>query len=250
MHWYKKIIKAGPLREEIVYKSIRKINKPHSSRCLGRKSKSSEKQRLRNLMECKRRVQRLICNNFTTKDLYITLTFREDISDEDCQREFTNFVRRCKNYCKKHMNKDFKYIGCTQRGEKKGRWHAHVVISYIEFNILRDKLWKKGGIKIEGLYEDGAYERLAKYITSEKTGKRQMKQSRNLVKPTERVIELSSTAAIVRRIKKGQAMKQPKGYLPLLDQCYTHINDITGESVRMVYINNDFLYGGGRYGSE
>ena len=201
-------------------------------------------------MECKRRVQRLICNNFTTKDLYITLTFREDISDEECKRQFTNFVRRCRDYCKKN-NTEFKYIGCTQRGEKKGRWHAHLVISYIDFNILRNRLWKNGGIKIEGLYEDGAYERLAKYITSEKTGKRQMKQSKNLKKPEEKVFELSPTAAIVRRIKRGEALKQPKGYLPLLNQCYTHINDITGESVRMVYIKNDFLkYGGGRYGNQ
>ncbi len=243
MPYYEKIISSGPMREVEVYYSIRRRN----LKCLTREKKraqSSEKQKALNEIHAKKKCRRLICNNFTVGDWYLTFTFLENLTEEEAERILNNFLRRLDYWCGKNGTDSLKYIGCLEKGTKGKRWHAHMVIPYLPAEIIQ-QIWKKGkgtgSVKFEQLYSDGNYKKLAAYIRKDITGKKRLKQSRNLKQPEIEVKEAG--VRDVARFLKGKPPVAPRGYRVLDEECELTVNDVTGTSYRMVYVKEGFLDG-------
>ncbi len=231
MPHYRKTIKSGNMIEVEYYFSQRTRNKPSLGRSV-RQSLTPEKQKKANAIRAEKETRRLIVNNFTPgKDLYLTLNTFEDMTEEEFERAVNNFLRRLKYYRKKHNLGELKYIGAIECGKRGTRWHFHVVVNEIDFKVI-SKMWTKGRIWSETLYADGGFKDLANYLRKDVTGKKRLKQSRNLVKPTERVTEIGKRK--LREFEHGVAPEAPKGYY-MVEADYSY-NDYTGTSAVFVFL--------------
>lgn len=240
MYYYKRVVQSGDMLEVEYYKSIRKRGKPASRSC--NKSASTEQQKARNEITAKKKCQRLIATNFTTDDLYITLTFRDNITQDKANNEVTNFVRRLKRYRNKHNLAPLKYIGCIECGKRRNRFHAHFVITGTSIEVIT-ALWKCGRVKIEKLYQDGNFADLAQYISKDVTGQRRLKQSKNLIPPVETVTEMNKKE--IRAIENGIVPKFDSRIDNEYDmqtyQSETRYNDIMGISASFVFTRREKL---------
>lgn len=87
---------------------------------------------IRSLSRTSNQLRRLMQANFNPhKDLFVTLTFKENISSiKEAKRLFRNFNRRLKNYWKKNNNSElnFKYLCIPEKQKKRNCWHFHVLM--------------------------------------------------------------------------------------------------------------------------
>jgi len=134
----------------------------------------------------RRQVRRLINAN-PLLDKFVTLTFAENITDQNtANNEFNKFIKRV---IRKH--EEFQYIAVPEF-QKRGAIHYHLVCSlpYTPNSQLRD-FWGHGFVnikKIEGVENVGAY--LMKYLSKghqdqRSFGKKRFFGSRSLNKPIE-----------------------------------------------------------------
>lgn len=236
MRSYVKTIKSGDVIEKEIYESIRRPGTKGIARGT-RRAETPEKQKKLNIIYAAKRIQRLILNNFVKNDWWITLIFEKDVTEEQAIREFDNFTDRFNYRLKKDGMPRLKYIGCVARGEKRGRWHAHVVIPYYDAKTITE-IWEKGTsaarIYYKPLYEDGNYKKLAEYII-DNGNKRHVKQSRgNLIPPNVTVREITKKDA--RALRNGEIPHPPKGYTEDKSACYFYCSDETGISYHFTYI--------------
>lgn len=78
----------------------------------------------------KRRFKELCHANFSEGGRAVHPTYRlgcEPMNDEQCRRDFRNFVRRLERRFRK-KGLEFRYMGTSQRGERSGRYHHHLII--------------------------------------------------------------------------------------------------------------------------
>lgn len=200
MPYIKQEIFSGDVYEGIQTFSTRIGKKKNRG---SKKSKSSEKQKIINERNAKRKLARWINANFGKGDLFLTLTYAGEAPEEEqAKRELVNFFRRVKYYRKKTGLPDIKYIAVTESENK--RVHHHVIMSSMSMDIITE-LWRAGKVIISKLTPDKDFTGLAKYITKEsaKEYKKRWTQSRNLQKP---VIK-------TRILKTGRSiLKAPAGY--------------------------------------
>ena len=134
-------------------------------------------------------LRRLINCNIESDSKFLTLTFKDNITDLDfANNEFKKFIKRL-NY---HFNIKTKY-SCVVEFQKRGAIHYHVVLYNLNGKVNLDKLseiWGNGFIKlnkINGIDNVGAY--VCKYMTKTDDkrleGRKMYFNSRNLNKPTE-----------------------------------------------------------------
>ena len=134
-------------------------------------------------------LRRLINCNVESDSKFLTLTFKDNITDLDfANNEFKKFIKRL-NY---HFNIKTKY-SCVVEFQKRGAIHYHVVLYNLNGKVNLDKLsetWGNGFIKlnkINGIDNVGAY--ICKYMTKTDDkrleGRKMYFNSRNLIKPTE-----------------------------------------------------------------
>lgn len=231
MPYYRKTIQSGNMIEVEYYFSRRKRNKPSLGRSV-RQSLTPEKQKKANAMRSEKQTRRLIVNNFTPgKDLYLTLNSRENMTEEEFERAVNNFIRRLKYYRKKHGMSELKYIGSIECGKRGDRWHFHVVVNEIDFKIL-SQMWTVGRVWAETLYADGGFKDLANYLRKDVTGKKRLKQSRNLLQPKEKVTEIGKRK--LREFESGVAPTAPKGFY--MTEADFNYNDYTGTSAVFVFL--------------
>lgn len=231
MPYYRKTIQSGNMIEVEYYYSPRTRNKPSFGRSV-RQSLTPEKQKKANAIRAEKQTRRLIANNFTPgKDLYLTLNSRENMTEEEFERAVNNFIRRLKYYRKKHGMTPLKYIGAIECGKRGDRWHFHVVVNEIDFKIL-SQMWTVGRVWAETLYADGGFKDLANYLRKDVTGKKRLKQSRNLLQPKERVTEIGKRK--VREFEHGVAPTAPKGFY--MTEADFNYNDYTGTSALFVFL--------------
>lgn len=168
-----------------------------------KKSKSSDRQKVINEKNAKKKLARWINANFGKGDLFLTLTYSGQAPEEDqARKDLVNFFRRVKYFRKKNGLPDIKYIAVTESENK--RVHHHVIMSAMSMDIITD-LWGAGKAIMSRLTPDKDYTGLAKYITKEpaKEFAKRWTQSRNLQRP---VIK-------TRILKTGRnILKAPKGY--------------------------------------
>lgn len=205
-----------------------------------------EKQNQRNR---ENRVRRLINQNFSTEDYWVTLKYpagtRKDV--KELKKDFTKFARKMR-YRYKKEEKDFKYIYRMEVG-KNGGLHVHLLCNRIENTDLYIKQCWIGHAWITTLYEEGGYTKLAEYIVKkpDEAIKGQLSlfpeedradlihygTSRNLEKPVPKVKEYSrrTVRGILDKIESGDYMQlATPGYYIDKNSIQTGINPFTGES--------------------
>ena len=136
----------------------------------------------------KLRLARILAANFTEDDIKFELTYSDchlPESDERAAAELRNFIRRVNRRRKKNGLMPCKYITATERGEKKGRYHHHVVMSGGLSPAELAKLWGRGYInKIQPLqFNESGLVGIAKYFPKKPLYYKHWNESKGLIHP-------------------------------------------------------------------
>lgn len=224
MNLYRCEINSGPVKEIKYYKSFIERNKNNIGK-RARRCKTSEQQQKINKIRAEKNIQRLILCNFQEGDYFIRLSSPfNKFTENEVEKIFRNFVRRVKYYAKKN-NKQFKYIACCECGSRGSNWHIHIIVNS-EIKDIVYKCWKwKNGVNFQLLYAQGNYKDLAKYMRKDIRGKKKIKTSRNLNKPTYNISQLNKRD--YRRLQCGEIIDFPQGYT-LNETPTMYVNDYTG----------------------
>ena len=220
MPYYRKYIYSGDVVEIEECFSMRKVGDRISR---GKNNNTtSEQQHERNYRNAMKNLSRIINANFTKKDIFITLTHKDNVPEPEAKKAFDRYLRRVRTYIKKHKLPDLKYVAVIEW--EKTRTHHHIILNSISLDTAIE-LWDKGRVIVSKLDTEQDYTGLARYIVKEKKGKfdekqkKRWSQSRNLAKPK-----------VVRKeiIRGGKLINPPKGYKLLVREFYQ--SDVTGES--------------------
>lgn len=121
-------------------------------------------QNLKSIKRTMKKLRRLIANNFHggKNELWITLTFREHITDpKEAYELFDKFMKRLK-----YRYKNLAYISVIEP-QASGRWHYHVLLKntlgerlYIKNSEL-EKIWGNGFTKVKRIKES---DKVANYL--------------------------------------------------------------------------------------
>lgn len=213
MPWYQKKIISGNVTEIYYYFSLRKRGKASLPRSVKMNMTTEEKQII-NIREARQKLTRLINTNFCKDDVFIRLSYKKNVCDEDAIKEFRKFMRRLRHYIRVKEMPELKYVAVTERG--KGKVHHHLIMNFTDVEVIR-QLWSNGGMYVVNLWSED-FEGLARYITKEtirnEHGKR-WSQSRNLEKPQEKTKELTQ--------EPRKIPQTPKGYKLLESMCTTTV---------------------------
>ena len=195
-----KTIKSGKAFEVEIYPEFTRAEAEKA------KVKKKENQAQKNLNDrnARKRLERLINNNFGNEDFWITLTYDNGNLPADmdqAQNDMKNYIRRVNYRRKKKGLKPAKYIYITERGEKNGRFHHHLIMEKGLPADTLESLWKKGRRNnVRRIYEDeNGITGLSKYLTKDPQGRKRWKSSNNLKKPKE---SKSYSVFKFRRIRK------------------------------------------------
>ena len=102
-----------------------------------KKNQTKEAQERANHARSIRREIMLAEANFTNKDYFLHLTYKDAPSFERAEKDVRNFLQRVKYLRKKRGLGELKYMGVIEDGEGKKRVHAHMLITG---GIHRDEL--------------------------------------------------------------------------------------------------------------
>ena len=149
--------------------------------------------RQNNMHKARNNFRRLVTANFDAGSKFITLTFKDDITDvKQANYEYMKFIQRLRY----RYGKDFKYANVIQFQDKNrdGVVHYHMMsdLPYIPQKEL-EKIWRHGFVginKITHVDNVGAY--MIRYMAEDMTDTRLMGEksymtSRNLERPVEYV---------------------------------------------------------------
>lgn len=116
----------------------------------GKKKGTNTKKRSNNINQSKMALRRLINANVTGKDLFVTLTYKENMLDiGEGKKDFKKFIMRW-NYRRKKEGLDaLRYVYVVEF-QKRGAVHFHCIffnVGYISNKNL-NALWGKGFVKV------------------------------------------------------------------------------------------------------
>jgi hypothetical protein len=197
-------VKSGNITEVYTYEKIPKLKNRVLNDILsnGVKEDRIEEYIKTSQYVSRETIRRYAINNFSNKDLFITLTFRENTDNHDyCNKQFKQFIQRLKLQAIK-LNVDLKYISVIEYQER-GAIHYHMLTNFpsklikgcgyiVRNKYFEDRFWKNGFVfikDIKNLDNVGAY--LVKYIIKDittipnKKDKRRYLKSNNLIKSEE-----------------------------------------------------------------
>lgn len=169
---------------------------------------------------------------FDPGDYYITLTYRKDERPADmaaAKKDFKQFLEKLRRSYKK-MKIDFRWIRNIEIGKRKA-CHVHMILKRMEgLDLIIRKLWTKGKVDFQLLYEDGAFKDLAAYITKSEITDKTLSEtdyqaSRNMPLPEPKVKEIRGWT-ITRKISV------PQGWSLDADSVMEGINPLTGYKYR------------------
>lgn len=142
-----------------------------------------------NMYKSRNNLRRLINANFDEHSKFITLTFRENLTDvKKANYEFMKFIQRLR-----YRYKGFKYVAVIEF-QKRGAVHYHMIsdLPYIDNSELRE-IWGHGYVKINDItHVDNVGAYMIKYMIKDIADKRLMglksyQTSRGLIRPIELV---------------------------------------------------------------
>lgn len=188
----RKIITAGRLWMAVQYSTVHTQNQ--SARREARMQISTPARESLNAKLSWQKLMLVLAANFTTRDIVVTLTYRDDclpLHREHANRILTNFIRALRQ-TRRARGQPTVYVRITEGYHSGGRLHHHLILNSTgeDFDAIR-QLWNKHGdnIEFERFGLDGA-ERWAKYLTKEPRekgrrhiGDRTWTTSRNMRKP-------------------------------------------------------------------
>ncbi|MGT2959369.1 Rep protein [Streptococcus bovimastitidis] len=152
----------------------------------------------KNRKNSKWKLQRLIDCNYDNKTSFLTLTTKENIKDRiEFNTMFDKFIKRLNYYIYHSKKRQLKYIAVLER-QKRGAWHAHILLFNFPF-VLHSSLletWGHGAVRINKLDSlddsSNAGRYVAKYMEKgigqellDSLGKKAFYSSRNLNRPEE-----------------------------------------------------------------
>lgn len=121
----------------------------------------------------KKNIINLINNNFTETFSFITLTFKENISDTSISNtSFSSFIRKLKKYISKESPTDppLKYL-CTIEFQKRGAVHYHIVCNLPQnlnySNLI--SLWNKSINENSAIFTKGGSLKINRFYPSEES---------------------------------------------------------------------------------
>lgn len=224
-----------------------------------KKVKESEpKQKNLNDKNSKRYINQLANGNFGKGDLHVTCTYKDKYlpeTQEDAEKEISNFFRRLNNRRKKKGLEPLKYILVTEyimsdeNEDNPTRIHHHILMNKGLGRDEVEELWSKrkkkgekegesiGFINADRLQpNENGIEGMARYITKVKSkgkGKKKWSSSRNLIRPESRPNDYKySKRKIERAIKENDSCFWKKEYKDYeVVEINTTYNELTGWSV-------------------
>ncbi len=187
-----KRIDAGDQVELEIYPEFtRKEDVPEAGRRVGYNVQAQ-----RNLKDkaARKNCERLINANFTSQDIWITLTYTDrnlPKSMEEALENMQRYIKRINYRRKKKGMGPARYIYVTEwsKDEKNSiRCHHHVVMDGDLTMDEVEKVWKLGRRNETRRldYDENGLSGLARYITKDPQGKKRWCASKNLKKPKER----------------------------------------------------------------
>lgn len=221
MCYRRKAIKAGDVIELEIY-PVYRSRKKDGPELKGLPNK--EKYRRYNLKQSGKMYQRLMNANFGPRDLHVTCTYAgpELPTQEQCERDMRNFIRRINHKRKKGGLPPAKYMyvieGKTDQ-DKRTRVHSHLIL---EGGLDRDTieaLWRAGSQKgaprgtcnADRLQPgDMQLTALATYLMKDPKGRKRWKPSKNLKKPEVYISDTAIKRKHIAQLASGAA--NPKEY--------------------------------------
>lgn len=247
MPFVRKWIQAGPVLEAEEYFAIRT---PKSIRWteIGKRplrgknrSPTPEQQRKLNNRNAVKHLSRLINANFSKKDIFVTLDFREIPELPDGEPDIEELKKRMGRGLRKlrKIYKDagvtFRYIWVIEQATEQGKKRPHIHLLLPRFSL--DAIvgtWDYGGCTISTLDATKDFKGIAAYLSKDPTlgvnHKKRWGASKNIVQPK----------VDVRKIEyPGGEIRTPKGFKEIVDKSYW--SDITGliRYVRYIRIDGD-----------
>lgn len=146
----KKIILSGNVIEVYEYDHPVGCNLQGDNKILhtGKKKSNNDKSES-NLNRSKKKLRRLINSNVSGHDLFITLTYKDNMTDiKQGKLDFKNFIKRW-NY---RREEKLKYVYVVEF-QKRGAVHFHCIffnVGFISNKELSD-LWGKGFVKVNNI---------------------------------------------------------------------------------------------------
>ncbi len=186
-----------------------------------KKKPTSEVQQKLNEHNAEQKLIRILNANFTSEDIEIHLTFRDENlpeNEEEAARDIQNFLRRVKRARKKAGLDELKYVCITEGGDEGKRYHYHVTMNGGLDRDLLEKLWGYGYANSRRLqFNENGVEGLARYVTKQFRDKKESGEtifrkrwtaSKNLVipPPKDRDGRLSE-----KRVRKFATAEIPNG---------------------------------------
>lgn len=164
-----KEIKAGNQLEIEIFPEFQKMNDVPAE---GRK-KVNEAQKNLNNKNAIKYCQRMICENFTDEDIWLTLTYTDDNEPDTWQQAIKNvgnYIRRINYARKKKGLPKCRYLYVTEHDpDIKIRWHHHIIMDGQLDRDICEKTWKLGERNQSKRLEEDAYglAGMAHYITKQ-----------------------------------------------------------------------------------
>lgn len=204
-----KTIKSGDMLECEIYPIW--IQRYEASRAK-RVSKTRLAQRNLNDKNAKKLIIRIINTNFTADDLAVDLTYRGDLPNEDqARRDIQNYIRRIKDYRRKHGLPELKYVYVIEFDDTEGgrkRIHHHMIMNSMDRDVL-EKLWGKGYANSRRLQpNEFGLEGIARYMTKDPRGTKRWSASRNLESPKVTIADHKVTKRRVEKIARYEDTAQ------------------------------------------
>lgn len=174
--------------------------------------KTKKAQRNLNEKNARKRLIRLINENFTVDDWAIHLTYSNQNrppSIKDAEKEVYKYIRKI-NYRRKKLGlPNAKWIYVTEYDPKKKiKVHHHLLMEKgVDRKVMKD-LWTNGTrTEIKELEPDEyGLTGLANYISKDPKGKKRWKSSKNLKKPVERKSYTSFSKRKIRKMIKDDSL--------------------------------------------
>lgn len=238
-----KIIDAGPMRYVEIYPILSTWE--NAAKARKKRKESSEAQRQLNERNARKRIEILFNENFSERDTFATLTFRDQVEEGDARAAVQKLVRRARAYVRRDTTtetQEIKYIyvieGNTQANETE-RYHVHMVISGISREALED-LWEHGRINTRRLQPDAnQFTGLSRYMTKSRRFKRRWSCSKNLRRPEPK----TSDHKISRRKIERLAADTRVAGREIFERAYPGFRVVEEPEVRISdYIPGAFVY--------
>jgi hypothetical protein len=187
-------------------------------------------------------VNRILVANFSTKDYYVTLSYKSaPDSEEQVRRDVRYFIDKLNRRRASQGLDKAKYVKIIERGSRSGRYHIHLVISGEGITpALIAELWGKGYVDCKPLqFSADGLKGLARYFTKDKqeggdkegSCRHSWSCSRNCVRPQPRTNDHKYSKRAVRSmVEENAAEKVLRAMHPdyILADCETYYRDETG----------------------